>query len=444
MENRQLPPQSLESEMAVLGAILLDNNCFLKVKTLLSEDDFYRESHRVIYNACYNLHVTHQPIDTITLSNRLKETGNLEECGGAPYLMNLWDFTPTAANVAHYCKAVKNKAIRRRMITSARELMDSAYQDGCDVQQALTDAKESLSLVAGDAHGSTSSDIRTLEERTASYIKYVTKVGSLRFRTGLGEIDNAIRGVAPGEVLTIIAYSGTYKSALLQNLLNGAAARSGLYQMFFSMEMPEQKLFEREIQMQYGITGREVEELFKTDAWKLNYKHLYDKNSHKVLTCEKSRLTVAKIASYIEMARYKHGEIGGVGIDYLGLMKAEGKSIFDKVSALSADLKGMAKDCHVPVIVLCQVNRGYAASKNIEIEMDAAKGGGDIEAGADFMLGLWKDNDVLCAKLLKNRNGPANLKWELEIEPSTLRFLSTKPFRQGTTSTVNQDIPPNF
>ena len=123
-----------------------------------------------------------------------------------------------------------------------------------------------------------------------------------------------------------------------------------------------------------------------------------------------------------------------MGIDYLGLIKAEGKSIFDKVSAISADIKSMAKDCNVPVIVLCQVNRGYANSKQVEIEMDAAKGGGDIEAGADFMVGLWMQNEILCAKLLKNRNGPSNLRWEIEIDAPTLRFIRTREFTQTSFS----------
>ena len=257
--DRHLPPQSLDSETAIIGAILLKNECIQKVKTIVSVDDFYKESHRNIFAGCYHLHVAKQPIDFVTLSNHLKDHNELDQCGGAPYLLEIIDATPTAENVEHYCHIVKNKAIRRRIIHNAQETIGQAFDDSCDLNLLLSGAKENLSLSAGNAFGLSLSDIRTLEDRAKSYIYYVNKVESLRFRTGLGEIDNAIRGVAPGEVLTIIAYSGTYKSALLQNLLNGAANRTGLYQMFFSLEMPEQKVFEREVQIQCGITGREVE-----------------------------------------------------------------------------------------------------------------------------------------------------------------------------------------
>jgi replicative DNA helicase len=422
----RIPPQANDAEQSVLGAVFVDNDCVGKIKSLLHRDDFYRENHRLIYTAFCEMYDTKTPIDFVTTTEALKSAGTLDQIGGAAYLLLLADFVPTAANVAHYCAIVRDKSLRRRLISDAMAMTEGAYDDQSNLSEVIESAKGSLITVSGDAAHLSLSHLMTLEDRAERYIHYAKNVGTMRFRTGFGDIDNHIRGVAPGEVLTIIAYSGTFKSALLQNLLNGNAERTALQQIFFSMEMPVEKVFEREVQMQCGLTGKQVEYDYTSKGWENHHRTMLKRGSNKVLVCDKSRLTVDRIAGYVEMARHKHGAIGGVGIDYLGLMKAEGKSIFDKVSALSADIKGMAKELQVPVVMLCQVNRGYATSKNLEIEMDAAKGGGDIEAGADFMLGMWAKEDKVFAKLLKNRNGMANLKWEMEINRETLEFIGTK------------------
>lgn len=434
MKTPLIPPQNLDAEMSVLGAVFLDSNCLAKIRTLVHVDDFYTEANRVIFDAFCGLADKRSPIDYVTVVSALHAAGKLAEVGGAPYLIGLTDIVPTAASVGYYCSIVRAASLRRRLIRDAQELISSAYDETTDLPEVLDTAKGRLLAVSGDASGSSLSDLLTLEDRAKRYIHYVKNIGSMRFRTGFGDIDNHIRGVAPGEVLTIIAYSGTFKSALLQNLLNGNAERTNLQQIFFSLEMPAEKCFEREVQIQCGLTGREVERDYTEAAWQNHHKVMLDRGSNRVLICDKSRLSVAKIAGYVEMARHKYGPIGGIGIDYLGLMAAEGKSLFDKVSALSADIKGMAKDLQIPVVLLCQVNRAYSSSKNLEIEMDAAKGGGDIEAGADFMLGMWAKDDRVFSKLLKNRNGPANLRWEMEINKETLQFIGTLPF-------VEEDVP---
>lgn len=439
--NPKIPPQNLEAEMSVLGAVFIDNASLGKVKTLIHQDDFYRESHRVLYAAFCELHSTKTPIDFVTAVDALKSAGTLEQVGGAAYLATLVDYVPTAANVAHYCAIVRDKSLRRRLISNAQDMLANAYDEGCNLTESLNTAKGNLLAVSGEASHLSLSHLLTLEDRAERYIHYVKNVGTMRFRTGFGDIDNHIRGVAPGEVLTIIAYSGTFKSALLQNLLHGNAERTALHQIFFSLEMPAEKVFEREVQIQCGISGREVEQEYSGREWKDRHLNMIRRGSNRVLVCDKSRLSVPRIAGYVEMARHKFGSIGGVGIDYLGLMHADGKSLFDKVSALSADIKSMAKELQIPVVMLCQVNRGYATSKNVEIEMDAAKGGGDIEAGADFMLGMWSKDDRVFAKLLKNRNGSANHRWEMDINRETLEFLGTKEYEAPAESDAEKVVP---
>lgn len=436
--NHKIPPQSNDAEMSVLGAFLIDDACVGKVRHLIQKDDFYREAHRVIFAACLDLFSDKQPIDLVTLSDALKRSGALGSVGGVAYLATLADFVPTSANVMHYAKIVHDNALKRRMIDAARKMIDLAHDDSCDIETAVAESRGAVAEIAGAAHAASSGDLLSLEQRMERYIRYIKNVGTHRFRTGFGDIDNHIRGVAPGEVMTIIAYSGTFKSALLQNLLSGNAERTGMHQIFFSMEMPAEKCVEREVQIMCGMDGSSVEELFKGDGWKSQWQNMLKRKADKLLLCDKPKRSVNQIAAYIDMARSKYGAIGGIGIDYLGLMASEGKSLFDKVSALSADIKSMAKEMQVPVILLGQVHRGYAASKGVEIEMDAAKGGGDIEAGADFMLGMWAKDERLFAKLLKNRNGASGDRWEIDIDRETLRFLSATPYH-GDEAIPEQD-----
>lgn len=274
-------------------------------------------------------------------------------------------------------------------------------------------------------------DILTFDHLAKRYENYMDRMQSARFTTGMGSIDDIIRGVAPGEVLTIIAYSGTFKTALLQNLLQDAAYKSGMYQMFFSMEMPGEKVFERSLQISNQMMGGAIEYHFSnnTDQKKKMLEVARFRGGDKVLTVEKSRRSLDDLHSYVDLADREYGEIQTIGIDYMGLMSSQGKDLFHKMADLSFGLKELAKTVMRPVIVLAQVNRGYAQSTGKEIEMDAAKGGGDIEAGADFMFGLYRnDDDDIILKILKNRNGCAGAQFRMLMDKSALKFLGAEEY----------------
>jgi len=428
---RRITPHSIEAEQSVLGAIFVENVCLAKVSGMIDGLDFYREAHRKIYHAILTLHRQRQPIDLVSMVNRLKDDGALEEIGGAVYLATLVDYVPTAANVAHYCSIVKEKSVVRQVASFAAELMGKAG-DGSAVD-LISEAKERLQEIAGGLdglNGVSVNDILTFEQRRKRYERHIQEIETARFTTGFTLLDSNIRGVAPGEVLTIIAYSGTFKSALLQNLLLGGVERSGFFSLFFPMEMPVEKVFEREMQIQGEAGGREVEDHFANRRISASVADGLDKiTAHGLLICDRPRLTLEKIGRYIEVARQKYGRIGAVGIDYLGLMHAPGKTLFEKTAHLSIETKNLAKELRVPIILLCQINRSGATAGG-EIEMYHAKGGGDIEAGADFMLGLWRDKqDQLVCKILKNRNGPAGQNFLVDLDRQALIFRGMTQYK---------------
>ena len=273
--------------------------------------------------------------------------------------------------------------------------------------------------------------LTTFDQRSSRYKEYLEKLGTKRFVTGTEAIDKELRGVAPGELLLLIAYSGTFKSAKLQNYLLDGAARTKAYHIMFSLEMPNAKLFEREIQITNGLSGFQVEGVFKNNpkaAMDL-LERSRDNGSGRLLTCDEPRLTLDRMEEIVHYAQDKYGEIGAVGIDYLGLIKgAESKQMVEKFAELSYGAKEMAKTCDIPVILLGQVNRQYAQSRGVGIELDAAKGGGDVEAAADFALGMFLHNEDLICRILKNRNGRAGDYFRMCIDKPSLRFYGAEPW----------------
>jgi replicative DNA helicase len=413
MDSRQLPPQNIEAEMSVLGAVLLDNASLRKVSGLIDATDFYREAHRIIFKSMLSLSLTKTPIDLITMTKRLREDDALEEMGGASYLATLVDFVPTAENVAHYCRMVKEVSTRRRIIAHGQELISKAYSVPLD--EVVDSAKSELSGIAASMDsfsGVSLSDITTVNQRAERYIKQVKTFDRNRFLTGHPMLDGIIRGVAPGEVLTIIAEPGGFKTAWLQNILQTGAKRTGAYSLFFSLEMPQEKVFEREVQIATGVTGRHVEQIYKECGKEAEHMQAaaYRNGSLGLLVCDKPRLDLDKISRYIDLARNKDGSVNVVGIDY------------------APELKHLAKEYALPLVVLCQINREGAKFKH-DIEITDAKGGGDIEASADIMLGFYSDADEnLVCKILKNRNGGKGARLLCDIDRPSFRFIGMSAY----------------
>ncbi|BDV44107.1 replicative DNA helicase [Geotalea uraniireducens] len=430
---------SQESEMSILGSVFIENSCLQKVAGIIEADDFYRESHRKLFRAMVELHRQKNPIDLVTMTDRLKRHGELEEVGGAAYLATLVDYVPTAANIAYYCKIVKEKSVSRQVAAFAAELADKAC--GENPGEILSEAKLQIQEITGrldGINGVSASDLLNFDQRQERYQRFVRDIERERFKTGFALLDQCIRGVAPGEVLTIAAYSGTFKTAFLQNLLLRGAAATGLCHLLFSLEMPAEKVFERELQIQGGATGREVEDHYRGHQDSESVRTGENQaSSQGLIVCDRPRLSVEKVARYVEIALQRHKRLGAVGIDYLGLMQAPGKTVFDKTAHISAEMKNMAKELRVPVILLSQINR-QAATAGGEIEMHSAKGGGDVEAGADFMLGFWRDkSDTLICKVMKNRNGAVGMNFDVNINRETLQFVDMTPYTPAKVSRKN-------
>ena len=285
-----------------------------------------------------------------------------------------------------------------------------------------------------------------------AYQEHISNLKKNRFILGIPEIDKRIRGVACGEVLTILARSGSFKTAMLQNLLKNYAQNSAWAAVFFSIEMPVASVTERYFQILDGCTGREVESMF-TDTTGAGMKgaaigqFMRDLKRFFVIP---TRVSLSDIVAYVKLIEAeKNIKVGVIGIDYLGLMDGPGANTYETTSRLATGTKNIAKLLNIPVILLSQVSRKGGSGQS-EISLDMGRDSGAIEEGADFVLGLWQQprdekdldhwveglpdgenqKDLIC-KILKNRKGPAGSIWKLELVARAMQIgANALPYQQ--------------
>jgi replicative DNA helicase len=421
------PPFSNEAEMSVLGALLVSGDAWHEVSSVIQATDFFRAAHGKIFAAIARLHGHGHPVDLVTVTSDIMSRGELQESGGASYLAELVVYVPTAANAGHYAKVVSSKATLRRVILAAREIEAQAMA-ATDADGLMADAFRTLEGISQSC-GQADAALLTLPQMAEMYREHVKSLGKRRFVTGFADLDGIIRGVAPGEVMMITAYSGLYKSALLQNLLLGACHRTGEHHLFFSLEMPATRVFERTVQIATEDYTYHIESMFHHHQGKPErvMETLHTLGADKMIVCERPALTIEQVEHYARLARARYGAIGAVGIDYLGLMAADGKDReYDRISYVAENSKHLAKRLNVPVIILTQIDR--TSARLGQVEKFSAKGSGAIEASADYMLALMKDADKrLLLKILKNRNGEENLSFDVDIDAKYLKFRSMTP-----------------
>lgn len=290
------------------------------------------------------------------------------------------------------------------------------------------------------------SDIYDSGRMIEAYKQHIASLKNNRFITGINEIDKRIRGVAGGEVLTLMARAGSFKTAMLQNMLKNYIKNSAWAAVFFSLEMPVASITERYFGLLDGDGARGVEKMFTDpDMRKIKEAAIQDfKEDLKHLYIIPSKISISDIKKYIQLIENEYSvKVGVIGIDYLGLIDAHGTSEYEIVSGIAKAIKNIAKEINLPIIVLSQTNRKGEDGRT-EISLAMGRGSGAIEEGSDFVLGLWQvevDDEIkLVCKILKNRKGSPGSKWILDLHPKTLyigsgaeKYISPKKKKNGFT-----------
>ncbi|HEX9078629.1 MAG TPA: replicative DNA helicase [Desulfuromonadaceae bacterium] len=394
---RKLPPQSLEAEMSILGGILIDNDAINRVLEMLLPEDFYRESHRKIFQAMMRLTDQREPCDLITMTDILRKQGELEEVGGAAYLATLVDYVPTAANISYYCKIVKEKAVNRRLISVATEIATRGYDEQADVNELLDVAQKQIYEISENKLRPQYVPVQAVVKDTFKILKSLHDRKELitGTPTGYNDLDTMTAGFQPGDLIIIAARPSMGKTTLALNIAQYASAESKkkIPSAIFSLEMGKEQLvmrfFASIARVDFGKmrTGH-----FQDSDWPRLTRAAGVLHDSKIFIDDTPAISVLELRSKARRLKSEH-DIGLIIVDYLQLMRGgtNPESRQQEISEISRSLKALAKELNVPVVALSQLNRELEKRGDKRPMMSDLRESGAIEQDADVIMFVYRE-----------------------------------------------------
>jgi replicative DNA helicase len=419
----RLPPQSIEGEQSVLGALLIDKDAVIELADVLRPEDFYRGHHGTIYSAVLDLYERREPIDLVTVSEVLERRGQLDAVGGSAYLTSLINLTPTAVNAVHYARIVERKAVLRNLISAAGRIAGIGYEDGSDVGESVDRAEKELFAVSQkrveDGFSPLKSLLHTAYDRLDYLHQHKGEISGVR--TGFKDLDTLTTGLQRSDLIIVAARPSIGKTSLALNIAEHAAVREGRTVGIFSLEMSKEQLVLRLLSSVANI-----------DSQRLRTGFLEEMDFTRLAPAMNS---LAEAPMFIDdtpnistmelrtKARRLQAEAGldMIVVDYLQLMQSTIQSRdanrVQEVSEISRGLKSLARELQVPVVALSQLSRQAEMRESKEPRLSDLRESGSIEQDADLVLFLWRekeraaedadaDGEVVKLKLAKHRNGP--------------------------------------
>ena len=417
---RKVPPQNLEAEESVLGGVLLDPDALDRVIEVMSAADFYRDAHRTIFETMLALSERGEPIDLITLSDALKARGQLPQVGGATFLAELGDKVPSAANVAHYARIVRDKAVLRSLIRVSGEIVGRCYDSQDDIEQFLDEAERLIYDVSeqrirpaffkvGDMIMDTIKTVEQLYERK----EMVTGVP-----TGFLDLDQKTAGLQPADLVIIASRPSMGKTAFALNIAQYVALQTSATVGVFSLEMAKEQLVMRLLCAEARVDNAKVRAGYLAER---DFPRLAMAAGRlaeaPIFIDDTPGLNVLELRAKARRLKREH-DLGVVIVDYLQLMRGLDQKQENRVQELaemSRGLKALAKDLQVPVVALSQLNRQVETRGDKRPIMSDIRESGSIEQDADVILFLYRDEmyhadsaDEGTAEIIigKQRNGP--------------------------------------
>jgi replicative DNA helicase len=394
----RVPPHDLNAERAVLGGVLLENDALNTVTGLpLRAADFYKDAHALIYEAVLELFGEGQPVDTVTLRERLSTSGRLARVGGDEYLLSLTDTIPTVANIEAHARIVQEKAVVRRVITAAYEIAARGYGDYGAAEQFLDEAERAVFEVAKDRLRSPYEHIndvvlRTFEEITAAAERkeHITGLPS-----GFRHLDWYTAGMHPGDLIICAGRPGMGKTAFAMNVAINACRARNAGVVVFSLEMPKEQLARRLLCSEAGVDGNRLRSGRLTrDDWAPLTRAAGELSELPMWMDDTPGLTIMELRAKARRLKVDKG-LSLIVIDYLQLMRSgtRSESREQEISEISRSLKGLAKELSLPVIALSQLNRGVEnrGNKDKRPQLSDLRESGAIEQDADTILFIYRD-----------------------------------------------------
>ncbi|MCM2339194.1 MAG: replicative DNA helicase [Burkholderiales bacterium] len=435
--NIRIPPQSIPSEQAVLGSIMLRKDAIHEVEDIVNSDSFYVEKHKIIFQAMLDLFLKNEPIDMLSLSTKLSEQKVIDAVGGNQYLAEIVNTVPSSTNIKHYADIVQKKYILRSLIEAADYVSELAFEEGDDHMDDILDLAEKkiFSVVSSPKSQKYTNLKDALPEAWERLEKLHEHKGALRgLPTGFKELDNTLSGLQKSDLIILAARPSMGKTTLALDIARMSSVTHDKSVLIFSLEMSSQQLVDRMLSAQSRV-----------NAWNLRTGHLSSDRDFSHLRDSLDRLSKAKI--YIDdqpgnsivrmkaLARRLKAEKGLdlIVVDYLQLMTTSKTydSMVNQVTEISRSLKSLAKELDVPVLALSQLSRAVE-SRGGRPRLSDLRDSGSIEQDADVVMFIHREDKgkdesekTNIAEILieKHRNGPTG-KVDLYFDEKTTTFLN--------------------
>lgn len=428
MESR-LPPQNLEAERSILGGLMLDQEAWDEVSETIIEDDFYKPSHRKVFACIRELHRREIPADLLTVANLLMERGELESIGGAAYLAEMSEQTPSTANIASYAKIVQEKSLLRKIIQSSQEFVDQAYGQEFENMDTFLDTIEAkVFQLAESKVQSGLIDASELVKLSLEKIEslYANQLMVTGVPSGFSELDDLTAGFHPGEMTILAARPSMGKTALSLNIALHAAMNEKKKVAYFSVEMGKEQVMVRMLASSAKLRLSDLR-IGKVDdrMWPRLINSAAALSESGLFIDDSSGVSPFEIRAKARRMKAQHG-LDMIMIDYLQLMSMKNRmeSREREVSEISKLLKSIAKELQVPVIALAQLNRSVEGRSDRRPMLSDLRESGSIEQDADVIMMIYREDyydrdnpeikGVAEVIIAKQRNGPTDtvkLKW---------------------------------
>ncbi|MCH6269062.1 MULTISPECIES: replicative DNA helicase [Neobacillus] len=416
----RMPPQNIEAEQAVLGAIFLEPSSLTMASEILIPEDFYRAAHQKVFNVMLKLNDEGKAVDLVTVTEELAAAKLIEDIGGVSYLSELAGAVPTAANIEYYARIVEEKSLLRRLIRTATNIATDGYTREDEVESLLSEAEKSIMEVAQRKNAGAFHDIKDVLVRTYDNIEEMHKrVGEITgLETGFVELDKMTAGFQRNDLIIVGARPSVGKTAFALNIAQNVAKKTGENIAIFSLEMGAEQLVMRLLCAEGNIDAQRLRtgSLTEEDWGKLTMA-MGSLSNTGIYIDDTPGVRVGDIRSKCRRLKQEHG-LGMILIDYLQLILGSGRSGENRqqeVSEISRSLKQLARELQVPVIALSQLSRGVEQRQDKRPMMSDIRESGSIEQDADIVAFLYRDDyydkesenkNIIEIIIAKQRNGP--------------------------------------
>ncbi|WP_378955824.1 replicative DNA helicase [Pelosinus sp. sgz500959] len=420
----RIPPQNIEAEQAVLGAMLIEREAISKVAEFLRPEDCYREAHRLIYNAMLELFNKNDAVDMVTVIEFLRKIDKLETAGGISYITSLTNSVPTAANVLYHAKIVEEKALLRQLINAATNIASMGYEGSEEVAGILDTAEKTILAVSSRKSGKDFTPIKSIIFDAFNKIEqlYASKGSITGLSTGFKDLDRLTSGLQPSDLILIAARPSMGKTAFVLNIAQHIGIKEKKAVAFFSLEMSKEQLVQRMLCAESTIDSQRLRigELEANDWTKL-VSGADRLSAAPIFIDDTSGITVMEMRSKARRLKIEY-DLQLIIIDYLQLMQGSSKgkgseNRQQEISEISRSLKGLAREIGVPVIALSQLSRSVESRQVKKPMLSDLRESGSLEQDADIVAFLYRDDyynpdseqkNITEVIIAKHRNGPVD------------------------------------